>query len=170
MKTASTCIVMAAFSAGDPSPPTNLDPDGAQVGADPSLVITIQQRFQSNLGRRPGGLTGVAQRMAEEVDRICRSSDRIKPLGMWCVAAHLTTHRIEKCLTYYRLGSEQGRVDLHSSLSAIVYRHVAPADSYLSFQGRYSLLEDFMQTFYIEVLNAFRREHHLPPTYTPAHA
>lgn len=58
-------------------------------------------------------------------------------------------------------------MDLHSSLSAIVYRHVAPADSYLSFQGRYSLLEDFMQTFYIEVLNAFRREHHLPPTYTP---
>lgn len=168
MKTASTCIVMAAFSAGDPSPPTNLDPDGTQVGADPSLVITIQQRFQSHLGRRPGGLTGVAQRMAEEVNRICRSSDRIQAsgdVGHW--QRTLTTHRIEKCLTYYRLGSEQGRVDLHSSLSAIVYRHVAPADSYLSFQGRYSLLEDFMQTFYIEVLNAFRREHQLPATYTP---
>jgi hypothetical protein len=131
-------------------------------------VAAIQQLVEAQLKRRPGGLDGMAQRLATEVERICRRSDRIQSSGdvaHWQMA--LVRHRVEKCLAYYALGSEKGRIDLHSSLSAIVYRHVAPANSYLSFQGRYALLEDFMQTFYIEVLNAFRREHRLPPTYTP---
>jgi hypothetical protein len=131
-------------------------------------VAAVQQLVEAHLKRRPGGLDGMAQRLATEVERICRRSDRIQTSGdvaHWQMA--LVRHRVEKCLAYYDLGSEKGRIDLHSSLSAIIYRHVAPANSYLSFQGRYALLEDFMQTFYIEVLNAFRREHQLPPTYTP---
>lgn len=166
MKTASTGCTMAAFPPGSPPPsPSSPDPAGGELGA---LTQAIDQLFEDRLGRRPGGLGGVAARLAAEVDRICHRSDRIQASGdvhHWQQA--LVRHRVDKCLTYYEAGSRQGRVDLHSSLSAIVYRHVAPKESYLSFQGRYALIEDFMQTFYIEVLNAFRREHHLPTTYTP---
>ncbi len=122
----------------------------------------------AHLQRRPGGLTGVMQRLTAEIDRICTLSDRIQASGdisHWQTA--LVRHRVSKCLTYYDMGSNRGRVELHSSLSAIVYRHVAPQGSHLGFKGRYALLEDFMQNFYIEVLNAFRREHSLSATYTP---
>ncbi|MFH7245795.1 MAG: hypothetical protein ACHWZW_23445 [Spirulina sp.] len=170
MKTASTGCTMAASSPGAPfpsnssssSPPWSAEED---LGA---LARSVEQMFEDRLNRRPGGLGGVAARLAAEVDRICHRSDRIQSSGdvnHWQTA--LIRHRVDKCLAYYQVGSRQGRVDLHSSLSAIVYRHVAPKDSYLSFQGRYALIEDFMQNFYIEVLNAFRREHHLPATYTP---
>jgi hypothetical protein len=169
MKTASTCFAMAASSTGASPPSPNSSPSPmADQGAPTSLAMIIQQLIENRLSRRPGGLAGVAERLAMEIERICDRSDRIQSSGdvaHWQMA--LVRHRVDKCLTYYDLGSQQGRIDLHSSLSAIVYRHVAPAGSYLSFQGRYALLEDFMQTFYIEVLNAFRREHQLPPTYTP---
>ena len=125
--------------------------------------------FLEDLQRRPGGLAGVAWRLAHEVDRICRMSDRIQTSGevdQWQTS--LIRHRVEKCLEYYRLGSHQGRVELHSTLSAIVYRHIAPSNSNLGFKGRYGLLEDFMQNFYIEAINAFRREHHLPDTFSPS--
>lgn len=107
-------------------------------------------------------------RLTAEIDRICAMSDRIQSSGdvtHWQTS--LVRHRVGKCLTYYNLGSNQGRIDLHSNLSAIAYRHVAPQGSYLGFKGRCALLEDFMQIFYIEALNAFRREHELPDTYTP---
>jgi hypothetical protein len=56
---------------------------------------------------------------------------------------------------------------LHSSLSALVYRYIAPNRSQLSFQARYTLIEDFLQNFYVEVLKTFRRENQLADTYTP---
>ena len=74
---------------------------------------------------------------------------------------------IEKIAGYYELGSKRGRSELHSNLSVIVYRHIAPSRARLGFQGRYSLIEDFLQGFYIEVLRAFRREHDVPQDYTP---
>jgi uncharacterized protein (DUF2164 family) len=58
-------------------------------------------------------------------------------------------------------------VELHSTLSAMVYRYIAPAQAELSFQARYTLIEDFMQAFYIESLRAFRRENDLLETYQP---
>ncbi|WP_228052548.1 hypothetical protein, partial [Nodosilinea sp. LEGE 07298] len=134
----------------------------------PTVATLVQELFMAHLQRRPGGLTGVMQRLTAEIDRICALSDRIQASGdisHWQMA--LVRHRVSKCLTYYDMGSHRGRVELHSSLSAIVYRHVAPQGSHLGFKGRYALLEDFMQNFYIEVLNAFRREHDLPATYTP---
>ncbi len=166
MKTASIGCTMMASSPGFP-PPSNssFQPAGEDMRA---LAQAIEQQVEDRLQRRPGGLAGVAARLAAEVDRICHRSDRIQASGdihHWQQA--LVRHRMERCLAYYEVGSRQGRIDLHSSLSAIVYRHVTPKESYLSFQGRYALIEDFMQTFYIEVLNAFRREHHLPATYTP---
>ncbi|WP_017296790.1 hypothetical protein [Nodosilinea nodulosa] len=132
------------------------------------MATLVQDLFMAHLQRRPGGLTGVMQRLTAEIDRICTLSDRIQASGdisHWQTA--LVRHRVSKCLTYYDMGSNRGRVELHSSLSAIVYRHVAPQGSHLGFKGRYALLEDFMQNFYIEVLNAFRREHSLSATYTP---
>ncbi len=168
MKTASTDCVMAASSPGAPPPPPSSSPPGPSGEDLASLVQAIEQTIEEHLQRRPGGLGGVSVRLATEVTRMCHRSDRIqssRDVQHWQMA--LIRHRVEKCLSYYKLGSRQGRVELHSSLSAIVYRHVTPKESYLSFQGRYALIEDFMQGFYIEVLNAFRREHHLPATYSP---
>ncbi|MFM7371123.1 MAG: hypothetical protein ACKO2Z_25710, partial [Sphaerospermopsis kisseleviana] len=79
----------------------------------------------------------------------------------------LARHRLQKCLRYHQLGSRQGRVELHSSLGAIVYRHVTLAGSELGFEARYNLIEDFLQAFYIEAIKAFRRENELAEDYTP---
>ncbi|MEB3291371.1 MAG: hypothetical protein VKI82_15750 [Leptolyngbya sp.] len=168
MKTASTGCVMAASSPGAPPPPNSSSQPWPSGEDSARLAQAIEQTMEDRLQRRPGGIGGVAARLAAEVTRICHRSDRIQSSGdvhHWQMA--LIRHRVDKCLSYYKLGSQQGRVELHSSLSAIVYRHVAPKESYLSFQGRYALIEDFMQGFYIEALNAFRREHHLPSTYSP---
>lgn len=161
MKTASTVATMTSFS---PLPPNSPDPDEASK----AIKVSIEHLFVEQLQRRPGGFEPVVQRIAYEVERICRMSDRIQTSGNvdhWQMT--LVRHRVEKCLAYYEMGSRRGRVELHSTLSSIVYRHIAPGGSNLGFQGRYALLEDFMQNFYIEVLNAFRREHDLPDTYTP---
>jgi hypothetical protein len=110
----------------------------------------------------------VAQRLHQEVVRICAESQRIQDSGevlSWATA--LAKHRLEQCLHYYKLGSRRGRVDLHSTLSAIVYRYITPSKSQQSYQARLTLIEDFLQGFYMEALNAFRRETQLGPSYTP---
>lgn len=113
-------------------------------------------------------IRAVAERIAVEVDRICAKSDRIQNSGItesWRVG--LARHRVSKCLYYYQLGSRQGRIELHSHLSSIVYRYITIPQSQLGFQARYSLIEDFLQEFYTESLKAFRRENELGDTYTP---
>lgn len=166
MKTASTCFAMPPSSPGfTPQPP---DSGPKSSGGAATVAALVQGLFMAHLQRRLAGLDGVMQRLTTEIDRICAMSDRIQAsgeVGHWQTS--LVSHRVGKCLAYYDMGSTRGRVELHSSLSAIVYRHVAPRGSNLGFQGRYALLEDFMQNFYIEVLNAFRREHELPEDYTP---
>jgi hypothetical protein len=110
----------------------------------------------------------VAQRLATEVDRICVESKRIQDSGDvldWANA--LARHRLQQCLHYYRLGSRRGRVDLHSTLSAVVYRYINPTRSQYSYQARLTLIEDFLQSFYMEALNAFRRETQLLASYRP---
>ena len=110
----------------------------------------------------------VAGRIAREVQRICEKSDRIQKSGDvrgWQIS--LGQHRMDKCLTYYKLGSQRGRVELHSTLSTMVYRHIAPLHARLGFQGRHALIEDFLQSFYIESLKMFRRENDLPLDYQP---
>ncbi len=110
----------------------------------------------------------VARRLAEEVDRICTESKRIQDSGDVMEWAYtLARHRLQQCLHYYRLGSRRGRVDLHSTLSAVVYRYINPAKSQYSYQARLTLIEDFLQSFYMESLNAFRRETKLDPRYRP---
>ncbi|WP_353258906.1 heterocyst differentiation protein HetZ [Prochlorothrix hollandica] len=110
----------------------------------------------------------VADRLAVEVDRICTESQRIQASGeieTWAIS--LARHRLNQCFKYYRLGSRQGRIELHSTLSAVVYRYISRANVPASYQARLTLIEDFLQGFYIETLNALRREAVLPATYQP---
>lgn len=110
----------------------------------------------------------VAERLSKEVIRICSESKRIQASGdaeSW--AFTLAKHRLQQCLQYYKLGSRRGRVELHSTLSAVIYRYITPPQTQSSYQARLPLIEDFLQGFYMEALNAFRRETQLPPTYQP---
>ncbi|XHX78092.1 MAG: heterocyst differentiation protein HetZ [Stenomitos frigidus ULC029] len=110
----------------------------------------------------------VSDRLSQEVARICVESKRIQASGeidTWATA--LARHRLQQCLHYYKLGSKRGRVELHSTLSAIVYRYITPPQTQSSYQARLTLIEDFLQSFYMEALNAFRRETQLPATYQP---
>ena len=111
---------------------------------------------------------GVADRIAKEVERICQQSSRIQNSGeirSWQLS--LARHRLQKCMSYYQLGSKQGRIELHSTLGAIVYRYMAPMRSTSGFQARYLLVEDFLQSFYMESLKVLRKEAELPFDYTP---
>jgi len=110
----------------------------------------------------------VAQRLVEEARRICEESKRIQSSGdiqKWMIK--LAKNRLQQCLKYYKLGSRNGRVELHSTLSAIVYRYITPPLIQSSYQARLSLIEDFLQAFYVESLNAFRREAKLGETFSP---
>lgn len=116
----------------------------------------------------------VAARLATEVMRICQQSQRIQTLGdeeVWAVK--LARHRLQQCLHYYYLRATTARLDLHSTLSAIVYRYIAPSRTSSAYQRRLTLIEDFLQGFYVEALTAFRREGAnsevapISPTYTP---
>ncbi|MDJ0704943.1 MAG: heterocyst differentiation protein HetZ [Leptolyngbyaceae cyanobacterium MO_188.B28] len=110
----------------------------------------------------------LADRLSQEVNRICSESKRIQDSGdieSWAIS--LGKHRLTQCLKYYKLGSQRGRIDLHSTLSAIVYRYITPPQVQASYQARLNLIEDFLQGFYVESLNAFRRENQLIETYQP---
>ncbi len=128
----------------------------------------LVEAMQNHVKAPEARIRDVADRIAVEVDRICAKSERIQNSGIsesWRVG--LARHRVSKCLYYYQLGSRQGRVELHSHLSSIVYRYITIPQSQLGFQARYSLIEDFLQEFYTESLKAFRRENELDMTYTP---
>lgn len=110
----------------------------------------------------------VAARIANEVERICNESKRIQSSGeieTW--ATTLARHRLKQCLRYYQLGRRRGGVELHSTLSAIVYRYITPPQMPANYQARLTLIEDFLQGFYAEALNAFRREAQIGPSYRP---
>ncbi len=133
-----------------------------------ALAAVVLKELQSALKMKPGKAETVAMRIAKEVERICQKSNRIQNSGdvsSWQLS--LARHRLQKCLQYYKLGSKQGRVELHSLLASMIYRHITSFATPLNFQGRYNLIEDFLQGFYIESLRAFRREHSLEIDYTP---
>lgn len=114
------------------------------------------------------GCRATAQRLNDEVQRICTQSQRIQESGeveTW--ANNLGMHRLNQCFKYYRLGSLKGRVELHSTLSAIIYRYITLPHAQASYQARLNLIEDFLQNFYLESLNAFRRENDTPPNFQP---
>lgn len=132
------------------------------------LANLIETELQPQILSATNIVKAVATRIAIEVNRICRSSARIQRSG--CVGSwqlSLARHRIAKCLKYYKLGSKPARIELHTTLGAIAYRFIAPMRSPVSFQIRYHLIEDFLQSFYIESLTVFRREYQLTANYTP---
>jgi hypothetical protein len=138
------------------------------ITADRPLREAIIEALQGQTKSSPSHIQAIADRITNEVERICYKSDRIQNSGVsesWLLG--LAKHRLSKCLYYYQLGSRQGRIELHSHLSAIIYRYITLPQSQLSFQGRYALIEDFLQDFYAESLKAFRRENELPLDYTP---
>ncbi|MFE4104692.1 heterocyst differentiation protein HetZ [Almyronema epifaneia] len=128
------------------------------------LLTELQQATQSSAQT----CQPVAERLSQEISRICRESTRIQNSGEvenWALT--LARHRLSQCLKYYRLGSRQGRIELHSTLSAIVYRYISPPQVQSSYQARLGLIEDFLQGFYVEAINAFRRENQLSVAYQP---
>jgi hypothetical protein len=144
------------------------DSQASTTASEAKLVEFLLKEFQDDLPLRCSSIRSVLGRLATEVERICSKSDRIQNSGQiqsWKIT--LARHRVQKCLTFYRLGSRRGRVELHSNLSAMVYRQIAPPRANLGFQGRYELIEDFLQGFYIESLKAFRRENALTEEYSP---
>lgn len=133
-----------------------------------ALIKLLCKEMQAAVKATPASVEAVVKRIAKEVERICDKSYRIQSSGevkSWQLT--LARHRLQKCLRYYQLGSKQGRVELHSHLGAIVYRHIAATGGELKFEARYNLIEDFLQAFYIEAIKAFRRENELPENYTP---
>ncbi len=110
----------------------------------------------------------VAARIEKDARRVCAESSRIQNSGDiegW--ANNLADIRLAQCLKYAQLGSAKGRLELHSSLSAIVYRYMTPPQVQASYQARIALIEDFLQNFYVESINAFRRENEVSDTYQP---
>jgi hypothetical protein len=110
----------------------------------------------------------VAARLAKEVQRICEMSQRIQQSGeveLW--AYKLARHRLTQCLHYYQMGSRRGRAELHSNLSAIIYRYISVPKTVTSYQVRLGLIEDFLQGFYSESLKVFREQNQLDAKYTP---
>ncbi|MEO0456039.1 MAG: HetZ-related protein [Cyanobacteria bacterium P01_A01_bin.114] len=151
-----------------PSPSADIKEDSSLCPVDQELISHLSELLAEGATSSSKTVSSVATRLAIEVTRICRKSDRIQASGevnAW--QRSLAQNRVNKYLQYFSLGSRQGRIELHSRLSAIAYRYIAPAQAQLGFQGRCNLLEDFLQGFYIEVLKAFRRENHLEVDYTP---
>ncbi|NET38371.1 MAG: HetZ-related protein [Cyanothece sp. SIO1E1] len=139
-----------------------------QVQEMQELLEILCQELQAAIPNATKSIETVSKRIALEVERVCQKSNRIQKSGQvqsWRLA--LGRHRLKKCIDYHKLGSRRGRVELHSHLSSIVYRYIAPTKAQLGFQARCTLIEDFLQGFYIEVLKAFRRENQLPTDYTP---
>jgi hypothetical protein len=147
-------------------------PSATILGENSTGVEVIFQllckEFQQSTKASEQNCHDVARRITTEVYRICHESKRIQASGtVESSAMTLARHRLQQCLRYYQLGSNRGRVELHSTLSAIVYRYINPPQRQLSYQGRLTIIEDFLQSFYLEALNAFRRENQLGATYRP---
>lgn len=141
---------------------------GVTSGGVEAIVRYLEEEFRSATTASPRVCGAVARRLADEVRRICTESQRIQASGDvdgWML--QLARHRLQQCLRYYQRGASRGRAELHGTLSAIIYRYIAPPRTRASYQARLTAIEDFLQGFYVESLNAFRRENDVPETYSP---
>jgi len=133
-----------------------------------ALSELLKEELTLQLGSLPSNAITVINRIVAEVARICTKSDRIQNSGeVRSSQLSLARHRLSKCVEYYKLGSKQGRVELHSHLSVMIYRQIAPEKAQLNFAARRLLIEDFLQDFYADALRAFRRENQVADNYTP---
>ncbi|MBD2606701.1 HetZ-related protein [Scytonema hofmannii FACHB-248] len=161
-------VNLANLPISEPSLDNHVTSEDLSASNADALIKLLCKEMQAAVKATPASVESVVTRIAKEVERICDKSHRIQNSGeikSWQLT--LARHRQQKCLRYYQLGSKQGRVELHSHLGAIVYRHIATAGGELKFEARYNLIEDFLQAFYIEAIKAFRRENELPENYTP---
>jgi hypothetical protein len=147
---------------------TDNAPENITLTDTMALSDLLKEELILQLGSLPSNALTVINRIVAEVERICTKSERIQKGGdihSWQLT--LARHRLSKCIDYYNLGSKQGRVEMHSHLSVMIYRQVAPEKAQLSFAARRLLIEDFLQDFYADSLKAFRREQQLAENYTP---
>jgi hypothetical protein len=158
----------AAIANSHRSDYTDLDSTALSFLDRQALITLLSQELKAEITSVKDNVDVLANRIAAEVDRVCTKSGRIQQSGQaqsWQIS--LARHRLQKCLNYYQLGRRRGGVELHSILGSMVYRYVAPTRMQLGFQARYTLIEDFLQSFYTESLKTFRRENELPETYQP---
>jgi hypothetical protein len=147
---------------------TNNVQDNISLIDTTALSELLKEELTQRLGSLPSNAITVISRIVAEVERICTKSDRIQQGGeIRSEQLTLARHRLSKCVEYYNLGSKQGRVELHSHLSVMIYRQIAPEKAQLSFAARRLLIEDFLQDFYADALRAFRRENQVADNYTP---
>ncbi len=133
-----------------------------------ALSELLKEELILQVGSLPSNALTVINRIVAEVERICTKSERIQKGGdIRSMQLSLARHRLSKCIEYYNLGSKQGRVELHSHLSVMIYRQIAPSQAQLNFAARRLLIEDFLQDFYANSLKALRREQQLADNYTP---
>ena len=133
-----------------------------------TLLERLCQELRQKTQASARNCRDIAVRIHDEVQRICSESQRIQNSGDiegW--ANNLADLRVKQCLEYHNLGSTKGRLELHSSLSAVVYRYMTPPQVQASYQARVTLIEDFLQNFYVESINAFRRENEVAENYRP---
>src|SRR5512147_2356951 len=132
MNSAATATIPSATILGDNS-------KGVEV-----IFQLLSKEFQQSTKASEKNCHDVATRITTEVYRICHESKRIQASGsVESSAMTLARHRLQQCLRYYQLGSNRGRVELHSTLSAIIYRYINPPQKQLSYQGRLTIIEDF---------------------------
>jgi hypothetical protein len=113
-----------------------------------ALSELLKEELTLQLGSLPSNAFSVINRIVQKSHGFVVKSDRIQNSGeIRSSQLTLARHRLSKCVEYYNLGSKQGRVELHSNLSVMIYRQVAPAQAQLSFAARRLLIEDFLQTF-----------------------
>jgi hypothetical protein len=147
---------------------TDNAPENITLQDTMALSELLKEELILQLGSLPSNALTVINRIVAEVERICTKSERIQKGGdIRSMQLSLARHRLSKCIEYYNLGSKQGRVELHSHLSVMIYRQVAPSQAQLSFAARRLLIEDFLQDFYANSLKALRREQQLADNYTP---
>ena len=118
-----------------------------------------------------GSLTvreAVCDRICQTARRFCDTSQRIQDSGDvqgW--TAKLATYLADRYMSSYRLGSRRGREELHSTLGGMIYRYITVPSSQPTHLQRVALIEDFLQGFYHEALNAFCQENQLANSYRP---
>jgi tetratricopeptide (TPR) repeat protein len=108
----------------------------------------------------------IADRLATEIQQLCAEDKLAAGIDPRARAVALAKDRLKEYLHYYHLGSNEGRVELHSTLAALVYPYLVPPPKR---QSALALpqIEDFLQEFYLETLQAFRQAAALPSTYQP---
>lgn len=132
------------------------------------ILVQMLMELQAEIPHLKGNPTAVVSRIVAGVERAYRQSEQIQASDqLQLQKTSLARHQLQRCLDYYRLGLERGRVELQSTLGAIVYRYIAPLQMQVGSLTRSYLTKDFLQGFYVESLKVFRQENDVSDKYQP---